>query len=186
MQGLSQPWQSKGAILPQSNLIQVAWIAVSITRVEIIIMWVKEKLHFQIYVISFLFISASASPAESLFSPRINILHQTANLNCSLIYCAGIKNAPLIMLGALTCLLALKTQRAANCHSVWTGRMKLSEPVHKVMWSGKPEGIAAPSSVLQVRGQTDSSRVYKLFKLLKTIRPTALWSQISRIFFPQN
>lgn len=50
MQGLSQPWQTKGAILPQSNLIQVAWIAVSIIRVEIIIMCVKEKLHFQIYV----------------------------------------------------------------------------------------------------------------------------------------
>lgn len=56
MQGLSQPWQTKGAILPQSNLIQVAWIAVSITRIEIIIMCVKEKLHFQIYVISFHFI----------------------------------------------------------------------------------------------------------------------------------
>lgn len=36
MQGFSQPWQTKGAISPQFNFIQVAVIAVSITRIEII------------------------------------------------------------------------------------------------------------------------------------------------------
>lgn len=84
MQGLSQPWQTKGAILPQSNLIQVAWIAVSITRIEIIIMCVKEKLHFQIYVISFGFIECAMGRVPP--SPHINILHRTAELNRSLIY----------------------------------------------------------------------------------------------------
>lgn len=69
MQGLSQPWQTKGAILPQSNLIQVAQIAVSITKIEIIIMCVKEKLHFQIYV--------------HFISPHINILLPISGLNCS-------------------------------------------------------------------------------------------------------
>lgn len=89
MQGLSQPWQTKGAILPQSNLIQAAWIAVSITRIEIIIMCVKEKLHFQIYVISFHFIECITG--WILLSSHINILNQIAKLNCFLIYCRGIK-----------------------------------------------------------------------------------------------
>lgn len=79
MQGLSQPWQTKGAILPQSNLIQVAWIAVSITRIEIIIMCVKEKLHFQIYVISFHFISLNVLRDESLFLPTLTYCTKLLN-----------------------------------------------------------------------------------------------------------
>lgn len=52
MQGLTQPWQTKGAIPPQSNLIQVAWIAVSITGIEII-MCLKITLSNICYFISF-------------------------------------------------------------------------------------------------------------------------------------
>lgn len=76
MQGLSQPWQTKGAILPQSNLIQVAQIAVSITKIEIIIMCVKEKLHFQIYVH---FISLNALQEGSLFLHTLTYCTKSLN-----------------------------------------------------------------------------------------------------------
>jgi hypothetical protein len=58
MQGFSQPWQTKGAILPQSNLIQVAWIAVSITRIKIIIWYEKKDSTFKYMLFHFISLNA--------------------------------------------------------------------------------------------------------------------------------